>query len=637
MLESIRERTHGWLAKVILALITIPFALFGIDSYFNNHGGDTTVATVNGDKISRQAFDRAVKDQRAQLASSMGANFDPAVLDDPKIRQSILDGLIKQQLLISTAHKIGMTISDTQLAKFIGGIPAFQENGQFSNSRYEKLLNQQGMSIVEFEQRVRQELLMNDMRSAYSQSATMPASVAKTFAIAFEQQREISTFKLHAADFMKQVNVTPAQIKDYYDTHQAEFNEPAQAKFQYAVLSLADMAKQITINESDIRQYYDQNLGKYSEPEQRRASHILIAVAPTDDAKKRADAKAKAEQIFKKLSANPSGFAEMAQQDSNDPGSAKNGGDLGWFPRNAMVKPFSDAVFSMRQGKISQPIATEFGYHIIQLTGIKPAQAKSFDSVKSEIQSELQKQQASKRFADQAERFSNLAYEQSTELQSTAKTLGMPLAETDWISSKGGANAGILNTPKILQSIFSDDVLKNKRNSEVIEAAPNVLVSARLIAYKPASMQALATVSTAIAQRLGQQQAQSLMKKQGEILLGQLKAGKEPVNLRWSEFQLVSRSSNADKLPPSLIEGIFAADEKNLPSYTGATDTVGDYQLVRVTRVMPVVQPDAMKLKAMQMQLANMTAQQAFVDYLAELTREAKIEIKPSALEKQAQ
>ncbi|MFA5172395.1 MAG: SurA N-terminal domain-containing protein, partial [Sulfuriferula sp.] len=304
MLDSIRERTHGWMAKVILALITVPFALFGIDSYFNNRSADNSVATVNGQKVSRAAFDRAIKDQQSELASSMGPGFDPAMLDDPKVRQSILDSLIKQKLLISSSRDLGMVVSDAQLAKFISAVPAFQENGQFSVSRYEQVLRQQNMSVVDFERRVRDELLMNDMRTPFAQAPAISSRVVKQFASAFEQQREISMVKIAAADFVKQVQVTPAQIKAYYDAHQADFNVPAQAKFQYVVLSLDDMAKNIKIDDASVQQYYQENSAKYSEPEQRSARHILITVAPNADPAKRATAKAKAEQLYKQVLAN---------------------------------------------------------------------------------------------------------------------------------------------------------------------------------------------------------------------------------------------------------------------------------------------------------------------------------------------
>lgn len=633
MLDSIRERTHGWLAKVILVLITVPFALFGIDSYFNNNNGDATVAIVNGDKISRPAFDQAIKDQRAELATTLGSSFDPSVLDDPKIRQSILDGLIKQQLLISAAHKAGMVVSDAQLARFIGAIPAFQENGHFSQLRYDQQLRQQGMTITGFERRLRQELLMNDMRAVFPQSAMMPVSVSKTFMQAFDQQREISLFKINATDFLSQVKITPAEIQAYYAAHQADYRLPAQAKFQYAVLSLEEMAKQIPIDDTAIKQYYEQNMVKYSEPEQREARHILIAVEPTDDAKKRAEAKAKAEQIFKQVTASPSSFAELAKRLSNDPGTAAKGGDLGWFPRNAMVKPFAEAVFNMKPKEISGPIATDFGYHIIQLTGIKPAQTRSLDSVRAEITSELQTQQVGKRFADAAERFNNQTYEQSTELKSTTDALGIKLATSDWISRAGGPSAGIFKSPKLLQALFSDDVIKNKRNSEVVEVSPNTMVSARLLEYKPASVQPLSAASAAIEKLLAQQKARSLAQQQGEAILAQLRVSKEPAGVRWGAFELVSRS-RANKVPVKLMESVFAGSEKTMPNYDGVVDADGGYQLVRVTRVVPAAPPDTMKLKAMRTQLANIIAQQAFTDYMASLSKNAKIDIKQSAIEK---
>ncbi|NOT17463.1 MAG: peptidylprolyl isomerase [Sulfuriferula sp.] len=635
MLDSIRERTHGWMAKVILALITIPFALFGIESYFSNKSADDTVAKVDGHKISRLTFDRAIKDQRAELAASMGPGFDPAMLDDPKVKQSILDNLIKQQLLITHARSLGMVVSDAQLAKFIGAVPAFQENGQFSVSRYEQVLRQQGMTVADFERRVRDELLMNDMRATFAQSPSMSTRVVKQFANAFEQQREVSMTKLATADLLKQVQITPAQIKAYYDAHQLDFNLPAQAKFQYVVLSLDDIAKNIKIDDASVAQYYQANSTKYSEPEQRSARHILIAVTANADAAKRAAAKAQADALFKQVSADPAKFAELAKQYSADPGSAASGGDLGWFPRSAMVKPFADAAFTMRPNEIKGPIATDFGYHIIQLTGIKPAQVQPLEAVKPAIVSELQKQQASKQFADAAERFSNQVYEQSSELQATAKSLGLTVVNSDWIARTGGANAGILSAPKMLTALFSDDVLKNKRNSEAIEVSPNTLVSARLLAYQPATVQPLVTVNAKILQLLMQQQARVLVQQKGDDLLAQLRAGKEPASVHWGEFKLISRS-HAELIPPKLLEPVFAANEKTMPAYMGGMDVNGDYQLIRVTRVLPVVEPDANKLKAMQTQLAGIVAQQAFADYLASLTKSAKIEITKSALEKAA-
>ena len=634
MLDAIRERAQGWLAKVILALITIPFMLWGVESYFNKSGDGDVLASVNGYKVTRQEFDRAIKSQQQEMRASMGAAYDPAMFNDPKIRKSILDGVVNQHLIIDAATKAGMVVSDAEMAKIIAGLPAFQENGQFSQTRYEQALRQQGMSISEFENQLRQELLINDVRSVFQASTIIPSNVTARFLQAFEQKREISTVKLTPEQFLNQVSVNAADIQNWYDAHKADYTLPEQARFQYVVLSQDALASQIHISDADVKQYYDQNLAKYSEPEQRRASHILIAVKPGDDAQKRAAAKARAEAIYQQVKANPASFATVAKRESSDTGSALQGGDLGWFPRNAMVKPFADAVFAMRNGAISQPVLSEFGYHIIELTGIKPARTRSLDEVKADIVRDLQTQKASKRFADAAETFSNQVYEQSDSLKPVADALKLQITDSGWINRKGG-DSSLLANPKMLKALFSDDVLKNKRNTEAIEVAPNTLVSARLLEYKPAALQPLNTVRAAIEQQLKRTQAIALAEKQGKQDLVQLRAGKEPA-VKWSAFQLISRQQ-VTGLPAALVEPVFSAAEQHFPAYVGAEGTDGSYTLARVTRVIPPPPADAAQIKALQGQLAQLAAQADFSAYLASLEAKAKIKILSASLDKTAQ
>ncbi|HAN57140.1 MAG TPA: peptidylprolyl isomerase [Betaproteobacteria bacterium] len=635
MLDAIRERAQGWLAKVILALITIPFMLWGVESYFNKSGGDDVVAKVNGDKITRQEFDRAIKGQQQEMRASMGAAYNPALFDDPKIRQGVLDGLVSQHLIIDAARQAKMVVSDAHLAETIAALPAFQDNGQFSQSRYDQVLRQQGMSIGEFENRVRQELLVNEMRSVFSAPGLVPGNVVVNFLQAYEQKREVSLATLAPEQFMAQTQVSPAEIQRWYDSHKADYTLPAQARFGYVVLSQAAMANQMPVSEAAIQQYYQQNAAKYREPEQRRASHILIAVVAGDDAQKRAAAKAKAEAIYLQVKANPAKFAEIAKRDSSDAGSAVQGGDLGWFARNAMVKPFSDAAFAMKEGQISTPVLSEFGYHIIQLTGIKPAKVQPLEAVKADITTELQNQQGGKQFADVAETFSNQVYEQSDSLAPVAKALKLTVQTSGWITRKGGEAAGILNNPKMIAALFSDDVLKNKRNTEAIEVASGTLASARLLDYKPAALQPLEMVRVAIEAHLKRTQAIALAAKQGQADLVQLRAGKEP-GVKWTDFMTVSRQQ-LGSLPPALLEPVFRADIKALPVYVGAADTNGVYTLARVTRVVAPAPPDAVKVKAVQNELSQIIAQTDFADYLVSLKNKAKIEIQKTALDKQAQ
>ncbi len=634
MLDAIRERAQGWLAKVILALITIPFMLWGVESYFNKSGDGDVLASVNGDKVTRQEFDHAIKAQQREMRASMGAAYDPAMFDDPKIRKSVLDGVINQRLIIDAGNKAGMVVSNAEMVKIIASLPAFQENGQFSQTRYDQALRQQGMSISQFENQLRQELLINDMRSVFQASAIVPSNVAARFLQAYEQQREISTVKLTPEQFLSQAQVSAADVQSWYNAHKADYTLPEQARFQYVVLSQDALASQVKISDAEVKQYYDQNSAKYSEPEQRRASHILIAVNPGDDAQKRAAAKARAEAIYQQVKANPASFAAVAKQVSSDTGSALQGGDLGWFPRNAMVKPFADAVFAMRSGDISQPVKSEFGYHIIELTGIKPARMRSLNEVKADIVRDLQAQKAGKRFADAAETFGNKVYEQSDSLKPVADALKLQVTESGWLSRKGGDNS-LLSNPKMLQALFSNDVLKNKRNTEAIEAAPNTLVSARLLEYKPAALQPLDTVRTAIEQQLKRTQAIALAEKQGKQDLAQLRAGKEP-GVQWSAFQLITRLQ-ATALPKGLLEPVFSADTQHFPAYVGVSGADGNYTLARVTRVTPTPPADAAKVKAVQDQLAQLAAQVDFADYLTSLESKAKIEIRRASLNKPTQ
>lgn len=634
MLDAIRERAQGWLAKVILALITIPFMLWGVESYFNKSGDGDVLASVNGDKVTRQEFDRAIKAQQQEMRASMGAAYDPAMFNDPKIRKSVLDGVINQRLIINAATKAGMVVSDAEMARIIASLPAFQENGRFSQTRYDQVLRQQGMSISEFENQLRQELLINDVRSVFQSSAIVPSNVAARFLQAYEQQREISTVKLTSEQFLSQARVSAVDVQSWYNAHKADYTLPEQARFQYVVLSQDALASQVKISDAEVKQYYDQNSAKYSEPEQRRASHILITVNPGDDAQKRAAAKARAEAIYQQVKVNPASFAAVAKHESSDTGSALQGGDLGWFPRNAMVKPFADAVFAMRSGDISQPVQSEFGYHIIELTGIKPARTRSLDEVKADIVRDLQVQQAAKRFADVAETFSNKVYEQSDSLKPVADALKLQVTDSDWLSRKGG-DSSLLANPKMLQALFSDDVLKNKRNTEAIEVAPNSLVSARLLEYKAAALQPLDTVRTAIEQQLKRTQAIALAEKQGKQDLAQLRAGKEP-GVQWSAFQVVTRQQPA-ALPQGLLEPVFSADAQHFPAYVGATGADGSYTLVRVTRVIAPPTADSAKVKAVQDQLAQLAAQVDFADYLSSLENKAKIDIRRASLDKPAQ
>jgi peptidyl-prolyl cis-trans isomerase D len=632
MLEAIRERAQGLFVKIILALLIVPFALWGVDSYIRHATKESGVAKVDGQNITRQEFGQVMKQQQERLRAMMGAAFDPALLDRPEVKRSVLDNLISERLLAMQAAKVGLNVPDALLAKIISGVPDFQENGQFSQARYEAVLRNQGMTPAMFEARLRQNIAIEQLSDGLVRAAFLSRSTQDRLIGLIEQQREISQVSLRPEAFMGQVKVEPAAVQAYYDKHRDEFRTPEQVRVEYAVLSVDELAPQMTVSDEEIKKYYEEHLAQYQEPERRQASHILISVPADASAAQKEAARAKAEQVAKEAMAKPGSFAELAKRYSQDPGSAAKGGDLGYFPRGAMVKAFSDAVFKMSQGEIAGPVQSEFGYHIIKLTGIKPAKTRSLDQVRDEVALELRKQQAAKKFAELADSFSNTVYEQADSLKPAADALKLKIQTSSWISRNGG-DEPLLSNPKLLQAIFSDDTLKQKRNTEAIEVAPNTLVSARVADYKAASYRPFEEVSGQIISRLQREQAAALAAKQGKDWLAQLQKGEVVAEAKWSTPALVTRQTAAN-LGEAAVNQIFRADAGKLPAYVGVDSPQGGYTLIKIGKVVTPAAVDEAKKKAYAGQLQQMLGQEYFAAYLAGLREKTEISINQAMLEK---
>ena len=623
MLDWIRERNQGWFAKIILLLVLVPFALFGVNSYLNRQGTAEAVAVVNGEKISRNEFEHALKLQREQISAQMGANADSSVLDSSLLKHQVLDGLIRRRVLLQAARKVGMVVSDRQLADFIGMIPAFQENGKFNLTRYQQLLRQQDMSVPQFEALAREELLLQALQAAFVDSPQISHVAVRNFIQDFDQQREISTVELNLADAKSKISVTPAQVQVYYTAHSQQFVLPPRTKFQYLVLSLADLAQHIPVSSADVAAYYNQHQAEFSTPEQREARHILIAVKSGSTPQQRDAAKRQADDIYHQLQQHPEKFAALAKQYSADTGSAAQGGELGWFGRNDMVKPFSDTVFSLKKGQISAPVLTDYGWHIIQLEDVHPAGVRGLADAMNEITALLQKERAAKQFADAAERFSNQVFEQPDSLSGVASALHLSLQTSDWVTRQGSATA-VLNTPKMLQALFSNDVMQRHHNTDAIEVSPNVLVAARMLETEPARTQTLAEVDKQITTQLTVQAERDAVAHEGADWLAQLRSGREPSGIVWSKAINVSRMQPGP-VSPALLTAVFSADADKLPMYAGQQDAAGNFQLVRITRVLPSSPPDADKLQAFLRQLGHMQTSAAFDDYARGLVAQAKV------------
>ena len=562
---------HKTLIQIVLALIFLPFAFFGVDSYFRGTDRGGEVGSVDGRAITQQEYAQALQERQAALQRMIGGSVPPGLLDSPEVRNAVVDGIVRQRLLIERAVAAGILIGDGQLQQVISEQQAFQENGKFSNTRYVELLKRQNMTPVAFENGLRRDLMVERVTDAYRSSAIVPNSVAERLLRINAQQREVSQRAIEPQQFLSEVKLADDAVKQYYESHQDEFKIPERARVEYVVLSLDNAAAQTDISADEIKQFYEQNPKQYARGEERQASHILIAADAKAPAEQKKAARGQAEKLLAQVRKNPASFAELAKKNSQDPGSAAKGGDLGFFPRGAMTGPFEDAVFAMKPGEISGIVESPFGFHIIQLAAVK---GQGFEDVRKRVETDLKRQRASKRFSELAEQFSNLAFEQGDSLKPVADALKLTIQNGGWVSRSGTDNK-LLNNPKLLASIFSDDVVKNKRNSEVVDVGDNTLVAARIVEYAPAGVYPLADVGADIAKQLTLKQAAQLAAKRGRELLAKLKAG-EDAGSDWTAAKLVSRKDSQGYAAPEIAE-IFKLDAAKLPAYAGVESPRGAF------------------------------------------------------------
>jgi peptidyl-prolyl cis-trans isomerase D len=620
MFDFVHEKRK--LVQIVLLLIILPFAFFGVDSY--RHAGDTDApATVNGLKITKQEFEAAMGQQQDRMRQMMGASYDAAAFDKPEVKHAVLDNLIAQKLLIERAKSAGLAVTDEQIAQVIAGIDAFKVDGKFDQTRYVAALAGKNMVPLIFEARVKEDLVGQQLRDAYIQNGYTSNAAAERVIAINEEQRVISVAHVTPTAFMAQVKVDDAAVKTYYEQNQKEFQVPEQVKVEYVKFSSNGLMAKVDVKAEDVRKYYDEHQSEFATPEQRRASHILIAVPANAPQAEQDKAKAKAEQLLAQIKKNPSQFAELAKQNSQDPGSAANGGDLGLFARGMMVKAFDDTVFGLKAGEISGLVKTDYGFHIIKLVAVEASAATPFEEVRDAVASKMRQQKAADGFAELADKFSTTAYEQSDTLKPAAALAGAPVEQSAWLVK--GAAAGDVWTDKMMQAVFSDDVIKNHRNTAAVEVAANTLVAARLLEHKPAAVRPLNEVQEMIKQRIISEKALDMAVKQGIMLLGQAKRGNKP-DLNWSAAQTISHAQHGE-LDVALVRQIFQANGAKLPQYVGAESKQNGYVVVRVDSVKAAEKPDDVKRGRYAQQLRQMVGEEMFQAYLNDAKGQAKIKL----------
>jgi peptidyl-prolyl cis-trans isomerase D len=633
MFEFIRN--HQRLMQFLLLLLILPsFVLVGVSQYDKREANDG-VATVDGRKITQQEWEAAQRRQIEQARQMMGPKFDQKLFDTPEAKQEILDGLVAERAVNAEVARNHLTAGPDALFKGIQEATGLNKpDGSFDLDAYKRFLVAQGMTDKSFEQRVGHQLAVQQLVGAVQLSAFAPRSVANRLSDLNDQQREVQELLFPAANFASQVKVTDEMVKAYYDKNAALFQVPEQVKAEYLVFNADAVAKQVNVTDAEIQDAYNKNKARFGTPEKRSASHILITVAkdakPADDAA----AKAKAQAILAEVQKAPNDFAKIAKAQSQDPGSADIGGDLGVVEKGVFpAKQVEDAVYSLKEGEVSL-VRSSFGYHIVKVTKVVPAAEKTLDEVKPEIVAELKKAKMSAKYSELAETFTNTVYEQADSLKPAADKLGLAIQTVEGLTRTPNPALGTspVNNEKFLKAIFSQDAIANKRNTEAVEVAPSTLVAGRVLEFKPAAKRPLAEVEAVIRQRVTQEEATRLARQAGEARLAAAKASGDAAG--FGEVKVLSRTMEQPPINLTAAIAVLKADVSKLPAYIGVELPGQGYGVYRIGKVTQAAQPDQARRKQEAEQIGRAVGSAEMVAYIEALKRKAKakVNVKPAEL-----
>jgi peptidyl-prolyl cis-trans isomerase D len=623
-------RKHTKIMMFIMFLLIIPaFVLVGVDGFQGGNSSGATVAKVGSSSISQLEWDNAHKDEVDRMRAAM-PTLDSTLLDSPQARFATLERLVRDKVLLLAAQDRHLNATDAQVARELGANPTIaslrKPDGSLDMDRYTQLLANQGLTPAGFEARVRSDLSVRQVEAAINASALASAAQAGLALNPFFERREAQIVRFLPKDYAAKVTLSDADLETFYQANQALFKEAESADVEYLVLDLESVKKSITLNEQDLKTYYEQNVERFSGKEERRASHILITASKDAPAAERQKAKDRAVALLEQLRKRPDSFAELARQNSQDPGSAKAGGDLDFFGRGAMVKPFEDAAFALKKGDLSDVVESDFGFHLIKLTDIKAPQRKPFEEVRAAMEADIKAQQAQRKYAEAAEAFTNGVYEQSDTLKGVADKLRLSVQTATKVARQPAAAAqGPLANPKLLAALFATDTLEKQRNTEAIETAPSTLVSARVTKHHPQRTLPFAEVKTVVRERLLADRAQALARADGADKLQAWKTKSEGAPFL---PPLVVSREQAPTLPPTLTDAVLRADLTTLPALVGVDLGAEGYVVVRVNKRMDRTPPEPAVAQQELAQYAQWLARAESAAYLEMLKSEFKVQIK---------
>jgi peptidyl-prolyl cis-trans isomerase D len=631
MFELIRK--HIRLTLGFLLLLIIPsFIFFGVEGYASlNDGTNAPVAMVDGQKITRAEWDFAHQ-RNVERVRRENPQVNVQTLDTPQARRDTLDGLVRQRVLLAAARDLHLAPPDARLQRLFVTDPQFESLRNADGSINRDLLAAQGMTSDTFVQSLRQDLAVQQVVAGVVSTAVLPPSVGKQALDALLQQREVQFQRFDPATYRPQVQASDAELQAYYQANPAEFRAEEQAQIEYVVLDLETLGRQVTVTEEELRKYYTENISRYSGAEERRASHILVKTSPDMSAADKDKARARAEALLAEVRKAAASFAAIARQSSDDEGSKGQGGDLDWFGRGGMVKPFEDAVYAMKSGEVSNLIETEFGFHIISLTDTRGGEKQPFDDVRAQIEAEVRTSLAQRRYAEAAELFTNTVYEQSDSLQPVIAALNL-VPQTATVQRVPAAGvSGVLASEKLLQAVFSNDVQNNKRNTDAVEVGSSRLASARVVSYSPARTRPLDEVREQVWERVLARDSARLAREAGEKRLAEVKAAPTEV---LPTTTVLSRQQ-AQGAPVALVNAVLGAKADTLPAVIGVDlGEQAGYLVVRITKLLPR-EPLPGGDGPLREQLGQAWAAAEAEAYLAALSKRYKVEYKDAANERAA-
>jgi peptidyl-prolyl cis-trans isomerase D len=626
-------RNHQRLMMALLILIVVPgLGIVGIQGFSSFFDENANVASVNGHKITRVEYDGAMRQQVDRARQMLGAQFDPKMFETPEMRASLIDSLVQQRMLADETQRLHLTASDAAVRRALLADPTIaslrKPDGSIDVDQYKQLLAMQGMTPEQYDERVRYGLASDQIPASIQSTAFTSKTLAQTLTEIAEQRRDVQGLALRTVDYTAKIQPTDAQVKSYYDAHSAEFATPESATIQYLVMSPATLSAALKPSDADLKKYYDDNIARFKTQAQVRVSHILITAPKDASAADKAKAKQQAETLLAQVKAHPDQFAEIAEKNSQDPGSAAKGGDLGYFSRGMIAggQAFDDAAFGLKKGEISGIVQTDFGYHIIEATDVKPSVTQPFDEVKDAITKEVVAQQAAKSLADDAEGFTSTVYEQSKSLQPAADKYKLQI-QTATLGSKPDPKLppdSPLNNSKFLAAIFAPDAVKQHNNTQAIDIGNSTLIAGRVTDYKAAAVPALDTIKDAVRTKVVAEEAAQAARKDGEAKLAELQKSNSTAG--FSSVSKVSRN-DAQGMPPAALAAIFKADSSKLPAYVGVDLGADGYAIYRVNGIEKPDPVTADRLTGAQQQVAQVYAQAEMESYLESLKARSKVKI----------